>query len=426
MSWVQTRALREQKATAWESMKKVVDLADSESRAMTAEEMQEYDKHEVDIEAANESLLRFENAEKRSAALDTAEEELRRGIKPEGGADGTGDLVTGKDAERELRELRAFREFLTTGRTGSLSDVRSEGMTDEQRAHQADNDIEGGYLIAPQVMAAGLIKAVDDATFIRGLATVETLRSAASLGAVTLDTDVNDADWTQEITPVSEDNALRVGKRELKPQYLTKLIKLSRPLVRRTSGAAEDLIRNRMAYKFGITEEKAYLTGSGSNQPLGVFTADADGISTSRDVNTANTTTAFTADGLIEAKYNLKGQYWSRANWVFHRDGVKMARKLKDGNGQYIWVPGIKSDATDTLLEVLVRASEYAPNTFTSGLYAGIIGDFSNYWILDVFGLEVQVLMELYALTNQIGYIGRRELDGMPVLEEAFTRVTLA
>ena len=66
------------------------------------------------------------------------------------------------------------------------------------------------------------------------------------------------------------------------------------------------------------------------------------------------------------------------------------------------------------------------PNTFTAGLYVGIFGNFEWYWIAEVFGLEIQVLMELYALNSQIGYIGRRELDGMPVLEEAFTRVTLA
>jgi hypothetical protein len=38
----------------------------------------------------------------------------------------------------------------------------------------------------------------------------------------------------------------------------------------------------------------------------------------------------------------------------------------------------------------------------------------------------VQRLNELYAETNQVGFIGRLETDGMPVLEEAFVRVTLA
>jgi len=40
--------------------------------------------------------------------------------------------------------------------------------------------------------------------------------------------------------------------------------------------------------------------------------------------------------------------------------------------------------------------------------------------------VQVQVLTELYAETNQTGIIGRMEIDGMPGLSEAFCRVKLA
>jgi HK97 family phage major capsid protein len=56
-------------------------------------------------------------------------------------------------------------------------------------------------------------------------------------------------------------------------------------------------------------------------------------------------------------------------------------------------------------------------------LYVGMLGDFSYYWIADADTFAVQRLMELYALTNQVGLIGRLETDGMPVLEEAFARL---
>ncbi|MCI0349387.1 MAG: phage major capsid protein, partial [Acidobacteriales bacterium] len=103
-----------------------------------------------------------------------------------------------------------------------------------------------------------------------------------------------------------------------------------------------------------------------------------------------------------------------------------MARKLKDGMGQFLWQPGLASGQPDRILDVPVIMSEYAPNTFTTGLYVGIIGDFSYYWIADDLSLTVQRLNELYAETNQIGFIGRLEVDGMPVLAEAFARVKLA
>ena len=73
-----------------------------------------------------------------------------------------------------------------------------------------------------------------------------------------------------------------------------------------------------------------------------------------------------------------------------------------------------------------VKMSENAPSTFTTGLYVGLLGNFKEgYWICDSLTMEIQALMELYALSNQVFYIGRAEVDGMPVLEECFARITL-
>jgi len=175
----------------------------------------------------------------------------------------------------------------------------------------------------------------------------------------------------------------------------------------------------------GGTMEQAYLTGTGATQPLGVFTAHANGITTGRDVSTDNTTTAVTGDGLKNAKYTLKAGYWPAARWLMHRDGAKAIAKLKDGEGRYLWQDSIVEGEPARLLGFPVILSEWAPNTFTTGLYAGILGDFSHYWIIDSLAMQMQQLNELYALTNQIGIIGRYEGDGAPVNENAFVRVTL-
>ena len=66
------------------------------------------------------------------------------------------------------------------------------------------------------------------------------------------------------------------------------------------------------------------------------------------------------------------------------------------------------------------------PNTFTAGKYVGLLGDLSQYWIVDALTMSLQVLYELYAETNQVGFIGRLECDGMPVDANAFARVKLA
>jgi HK97 family phage major capsid protein len=66
-----------------------------------------------------------------------------------------------------------------------------------------------------------------------------------------------------------------------------------------------------------------------------------------------------------------------------------------------------------------------ALNTFTTGQYVGIVGDFSFYWIAHALNVSVQRLVELHAATNQVGFIGRLESDGMATLDEAFARVKL-
>ena len=70
--------------------------------------------------------------------------------------------------------------------------------------------------------------------------------------------------------------------------------------------------------------------------------------------------------------------------------------------------------------------SEYAPNTYTAGKYAAVYGDFrTGYMICDGDGLYIQVLNELYAPNNSIGYLVEYFGDGAPVVGEAFARLKI-
>lgn len=323
-------------------------------------------------------------------------------------------------AEKEV-ELRTkqFRSYLMYGQEALYRD--------EFRALAAGALTEGGSFIPPQQFIADLIKAVDDSVYMMQASTVYRLQGSQTLGQPVLDADPADADWTTELATGSLDSTMATGLRELKPLPVAKRIKISRKLIANSAVPVESLVQQRLAYKFGITLEKGFLTGNGATAPLGIFTASTSGIGTGRDVSTGNTSTEITFDGLIEALYSLKEQYQKTASWMFHRLAVKMIRKLKDGEGRYLWQPSVTAGQPNTILDRPYFQSEYAPSTFTTGLYVGIVGDFKQYHIAEVTGsLEVQRLTELYAETNQIGYIGRMEADGMPVLAEAFARVKLA
>lgn len=422
--------LRQDRAAKITTARAILEVAESENRDFTQEETNQYDRL---LNEANSLQQRAERMEQQQAM----EAQLQQTL-------GRTDLRTNPNG----RETQLAAEFFSRGMRGAvelapdlqeqpewrqLLDTTSEQYTRNfynrlfrgYRALQADSDPAGGYLVAPLMYVDGLVKFVDDMVWLRQWGTVFAVPNADGLGVPSLDADPADANWTTELATGSEDSTMSFGHRELKPHPLAKRIKISNKLLMKVPNS-EALVRERLAYKFGITQEKAFMTGSGAGQPLGVFTASASGISTGRDVSTGNTTTSIKFDGLIEAKYTLKPQYYPRSRWLFHRDALKQIAKLKDNDGQYLWRESVRAGEPDRLLGLPAFLSEYAPNTFTTGLYVGILGDFSNYWIADSMQMTMQRLVELYAATNQVGLIGRMDLDGMPVLEEAFVRVTLA
>jgi HK97 family phage major capsid protein len=409
-----SKELREKRARLIAQARQLLETAEGETRDLSQEEQTQWDEL---MNKADELLKRAERIERQQA--------LDRDLEQRQGADpihtqGNPEQCAGEPNEAE-RRMTSFRRLLPLWISG---DYRALPVP-ELRALQADLDVSGGYLRPPEQFIEELIKAIDDVAYIRQWATTFTVTNAESMGVPTLENDPADSNWTSELATGSEDSTMAFGKRALHPHPLAKRIKVSRKLIRAVP-SAEGLVRDRLAYKFGITFEKACLTGTGAGEPLGVLVASDDGISTDRDVSTGNTTTEIRFDGLIEAKYTLKPGYWPRARWLFHRDGVKQIAKLKDGEGQYIWSGSVREGEPDRILGLPAFMSEYVSNTFTAGLYVGILGDFSNYWIADALTLEFQLLNELYAETGQVGLIGRLESDSMPVLEEAFVRVKLS
>lgn len=400
------KELRNKRGKLVAEARALLDRADAEKRDLTADEQKQWDAMMADQDRIGKEIEREERQMELERTM--AEEALRgkennRDNKPED-----------RKSPRGSEEYRAAFAQLLRGGMQSL-------QPDQVRALSAGVGSEGGFIVLPEQTVGALIKALDDEVLIRAWATKFTVPSAASLGAPSLDADPADSDWTGELLTGNEDSAMAFGKRELSPNPLAKRIKVSNKLLR-MAGSVETLVMSRLAYKFGVSEEKAFLTGNGAKKPLGLFTASDDGVPTSRDVLTGSATD-FTMDGLISAKYSLKAGYQNKARWLFHRDGVAKIAKLKDTTNNYLWQPSKKEGEPDRLLGLPVFQSEFVPNTFTTGQYVGMLADFSHYWIVDALDTQIQRLVELYAETNQTGFIGRKETDGMPVLAEAFARI---
>jgi HK97 family phage major capsid protein len=397
----------------------LLDKAEAEGRGLTAEEKEEYDRRQKDRDELRATIDAYEERDKLRAENTAEALRLLEGEGRQAGGqeqpEGTPETRTSKYASEEYRA--AFKRYLVGGFNGL--------QAEEARALQADADVLGGYLVAPEQLVRSLLKAVDDQVVIRQFATTIPVENAASLGVPTLEHDVSDADWTAELAVGTEDNDLDFGKRELHPHPLAKYIRVSNKLMRAAFLDPESLVIDRLAYKFGAAQENAFMVGDGAQKPLGLFVPSPNGISVARDMATDNTAAEVRADNLKRCKWMLKAQYHSGARWLFHRDIYGQIDRLKDGNGQYLVQPSMQGGAAERLLNFPVQLSEFAPNTVAANQYVGLLGDLKFYWIADALSMQIQRLVELFALTNQTGFIGRLETDGQPVLEEAFVRVQL-
>lgn len=397
--------LLQKRAALIEQDGKLLATAAAEGRGLNADETETHKKMLADIHAMKDTADAIHQNDTLRSELESTRE-LRAEPTP---------------APKDAAEIR--RQAHVAYLRGGLQGVRD--WAQEQRGVEVTEMIKGGYLQPPPAFSAGLLKNLDDLLWMRRLCTVINIGQAPSYGVVSLDTDQGDAEWTAEIGDVTEDTALRFGKRELAPHQLTKLQKVSIKAVRNPQFNIESFIQERLAYRFALTMEKCFLTGTGQQQPLGLLTASALGVTTDQDVSTGNAETSMTYTGLNAAKYTLKQQYRGKAVWLFHREGVSQVMGLLDGLSRPLWQPSLVAGQPDRLLNLPVYESENVSHVFTTGLYVGMLFDPTYYWIADSSNLEVQRLDELYAANSQVGYIGRMWSDGQPVLAEAFVRIKL-
>ena len=152
--------------------------------------------------------------------------------------------------------------------------------------------------------------------------------------------------------------------------------------------------------------------GTGTGQPTGIFTVNGGEVGV-----TAAGSTAVTADELISLVYSLKSPYRRNAKFLANDATISAIRKLKDGNGVYLWQPSLQAGEPDKLLGYDLYTSPYVPQ-MEAGAFSLAFGDFKNYWIADRAGRTVQRLNELYSTNGQVGFVATERVDGKVILPE--------
>ena len=311
---------------------------------------------------------------------------------------------------------KAFERWLRKGVAGL--DV------DEHKALAVGDGPTGGYLVQDTFLGQ-LIEKAREVSVMRQIATVLPMVPSGSVITPTEENMLSDAEWTSELDTGADDTVEPFGRRRLTPKPLAKRIRVSNTFLRVPTFDVEGYVRDRMAYKFAVPEERAFISGAGdAQQPMGLLSAAAG-------LPRYTTLAAGVIDGddIINWIYGLNGAYARSPKAVIlcNRSFIRKVRQMKDGNGNYIWQPGLQVGSPNTILDRRYVDSDLFPtgldanDAWTSGADVAVWGDFAHYWIVDALGMEMQRLVELYAESNQTGYIGRKECDGAPVLNEAFS-----
>lgn len=305
---------------------------------------------------------------------------------------------------------------------------------DERMELRSDDDVRGGYLNVSEVFMEGLLKNVDDATWIYRLAKNIIVNKSEALGIRCLRAKMSTWAKGSELSNAfdNEDDSLRFGKKTLTPHYYTGAAKLSRDLMRLSTLNPEQLLYSEFARDLGYVIEQEAINGNGVQGILGCMVASANGINTDRDFSTDTTTSAFKFETFIGAKYFLKPQYRQRARWMFHRNHISKIAKIRTdsgagaGTGNFIWQPSMVANMPDIMLGLPIDENEFFPSVTGASVYFGMLAVWEYYYFAVGLDMEIVRLVEKLVETNQIGYVGRVKIDGMPVLSEAFCRLQFA
>lgn len=293
-------------------------------------------------------------------------------------------------------------------------------------------DAKGGYFTVHEKLMAGILKNVDDDVFMMRAARKLFLNDAKSISTLVRTAKASSFAFTNALTDITDmmEDSLQYGKKTWTPHQYMGSFWIHRDLIESAVISPIGLMMEEMEIDLREMFEDQFLYGTGTSNghsaPLGVMTADSRGISTGRDISTGSTTTAFTGDSFIRAKYNQKRKYRRSSTFLLHRNTIATAATLKDTTNNYIWKASLAAGEPDTMCGLPVEESEWMSYATGASNYYGILGDFSYYWVVISKLMEMQRLDELAARYNLVEFHLRGKVDAAPALEEAFTRLQFA
>lgn len=387
------------------------------ANSSVVEKVDKYQKTIDGLEVKINARMDAEEANKKHAELlDRLEKmEAKFSRKGAGTDDQKEDATLSKKALFKALKYSALFSDASSQRGKSLDEYLGPELA---KSLLLNNDTAGGYLAPPEWIQEMLMNVVQYAG-IRGLCrqrstTRQEIQIPKRTGTAA-------AAWTSETGNRPETQTPTFGMEVLRTHELYAMAKVSKQELEDSAFDLESFLNDEMSEQFAVSEALAFISGNAVGKP--------EGILTNPDVTTVVSGDAsnLLADSLISMYYDIKEPYLVNATWVANRSTLKVIRQLKDGNGQYLWAAGIRTDARPA--SILDRPYITAPEMDAVGAnnYPVLFGDFKKgYMIVDRLVMEMMTDPYTSKATGMIEFSARRRVGGQVILAEAIRKLKIS
>ena len=400
------KELREQQARiATNARAKFDEIKDDTPAERAAEIEREFDAMMADHDKIGEKIKRAERLEAAEARAN--EGDPRR--------------PTGADAEQRGNDTGLkieYREVFAKAICGPLEDLTADERAvlqkgrAEFRAQTAGTTTAGGFTVPTELMQQiEIAMKAHGPMYDEDICTVISTSSGNPLKLPTVDDTSVTAEKHTEGTALTDDGGKDVtfGQKSLDAYaYDTEFVRWSWELDMDSIFSMEALLGGLLGERLGRIANQELTVGDGSGDPNGVVTGSTLG-------KTSASATAITADEIIDLVHSVDPAYRQapKVRFMFNDTTLAVIRKLKDGDGNYLWQMGdVTKGAPGTLLGYRYSINQSVASIPGSAAASRVMlfGDFGKYYVRKVGSPIIGVMRERF--WPDLGIAGLIRFDG--------------
>lgn len=382
--------------------------------------MAEFDAIEAKIER-EERVAKIEKDAEEARAK--AEKEQREERRPDQSGEGEGRAELKTPEYREAFVELARAGFNPQEISAEARSVIKAGYAKIEERAQTTTAAAGGYTVPTD-----LARVIDKTMALWGpmydsdICNVITTASGNPLDFPTTDDTGKAVAKHTEAAAMTDDGGVDAvfGKMTLNAYaYDTEWVQLSMELLQDSAVNIEQFLGELLGERLARRVNTELTTGDGTGDPNGIVTASAAG-------KTAAAAAALASDEIIDLVHSVDPAYRAspKSRFMFNDGTLAAIRKLKDGDGNYLWQMGnVQQGEPGKLL-----GFNYSVNQAMAAVGASakpiVFGDFGKYFVRKVGAPVIGVRREYY--WPNIGLAGVVRLDGDLIQSGAVKHLVMA